>query len=197
MRVILVRHGETEDNKGDAITGQMDISLNQTGIDQAKKTAERLENYDLNGAYSSDLERAYETARIIADKHDIETRQHEEFRERDFGKYEGEPKSAWRKVIDQHDRGRADLSPENGETLEEVGQRFTGKLDELRQNHDAGDRILVASHSAAIKACIMSFLGLKGDDYEKLDQSNTGITELEYTEFGWVILRMNDAAHLE
>jgi hypothetical protein len=44
----------------------------------------------------------------------------------------------------------------------------------------------------------MEILGLTADDYNKLDQNNTGLTELEYSEKnGWKIIRMNDTAHLE
>lgn len=198
MRVILVRHGETEHNKEDSITGQMDISLNQVGIKQAEKAAERLENEDFTDAYSSDLERTYETTKIIAEKHGLHPERYKEFRERGFGEYEGKPKDNWREVVRNHDGERHHLSPEEGESLKEVGERFVGKLDELQTEHSEDDKILVGGHGVALKATLMEILGLTGDDYNKLDQNNTGLTELEYSEKnGWKIIRMNDTAHLE
>lgn len=198
MRVVLVRHGETEHNKDDSITGQLDVSLNKFGVQQAEKAAERLKNEDFAAACSSDLERTYETANIIAEKHGLHPKGYREFRERGFGEYEGEPKDAWREVVRNHDGDRHTLSPENGESLKEVGERFVGKLNDLRHEHNKDDIILVGGHGVAIKATVMEILGLKGDSYNKLEQSNTGLTELEFNEGkGWKIVRMNDTAHLE
>lgn len=198
MRVILVRHGETEHNKEESITGQMDISLNQVGIKQAEKAAERLENEDFKDAYSSDLERTYETTKIIAEKHGLHPERYKEFRERGFGEYEGKPKDDWREVVRNHDGERHYLIPEEGESLKEVGERFVGKLNDLQKEHSKDDKILVGGHGVALKATVMEILGLTGDDYNKLDQNNTGLTELEYSEEnGWKIIRMNDTAHLE
>lgn len=198
MQVILVRHGETEHNTRDSITGQMDINLNKYGVEQAEKTAERLENVEFDAAYSSDLERTYETTRIIAERQGLHPERYKEFRERGFGEYEGKPKDDWREVVRNHDGDRHHLSPEDGESLKEVGERFVGKLNDLRKQHDKEDRVLVGGHGVAIKATVMEVLNLSGEGYNKLSQDNTGLTELEYSEkHGWKLIRMNDTAHLE
>lgn len=198
MRMVLVRHGETEHNKDDSITGQLDVSLNKFGVEQAEKAAKRLEGKDFDAAYSSDLERTYETTTIIAEKQGLHPERYKEFRERGFGEYEGKPKDSWREVVINHDGDRHTLSPEKGESLKEVGERFVQKLNELRQEHSEDDIILVGGHGVAIKATVMEILGLKGDGYNKLSQNNTGLTELEFNEGkGWKIISMNDTAHLE
>ena len=198
VRAVLIRHGETEHNKDDTVTGQLDVSLNKFGVEQAEKAAERLENWSFDAAYSSDLERTYETVRIIAERHDLHPEAFEEFRERAFGEFEGRPKDDWREIVRNHDGDRHNLKAEKGESLAEVGERFVGKLDELEQNHDQNSQILVGGHSVAIKASIMKVLGLKGDDYGKLDLGNTGLTVLESSEkYGWKLVKMNDTAHLE
>lgn len=197
MRVFLIRHGETEHNKEGAITGQTDVSLNQKGVEQAEKLAKRLENEAFDSAYSSDLERTYETTGIVAEKQGLHPERFKEFREMDFGDLEGEPKSTWGEKVDSSDIERHLLRPENGETIEEVGNRFVGKLDELKQEKE-DEKLLVGGHSVAIKASLMKILGLEGDEYKKLDLGNTGITELEFDEeYGWKLVRLNDTAHLE
>lgn len=197
MRAFLIRHGETEHNKEGAITGQTDVSLNQKGVEQAEKLAQRLENEDFDAVYSSDLERTYETTKIVAEKQGLHPERFKEFREMDFGDLEGDPKSTWGEKVENSDIERHLLRPENGETIEEVSERFIGKLDELRESRD-NEKVLVGGHSVAIKASLMKVLGLEGDEYKKLDLGNTGITELEYDEeYGWKVLRMNDTAHLE
>lgn len=196
-KVFIIRHGETEHNKGGAITGQEDVSLNDTGVKQAEKLADRLEKEDFDMAYSSDLERTYETIRIVAGKQNLHPERHKEFREIDFGVFEGEPKSTWGNYVNESDVERHLVRPENGETIEEVGQRFVGKLDELRKKHQ-NDKILIGGHSVAIKATIMNILDLTGDHYKKLDLDNTSITVVEYDkEYGWKAQRINDSAHLE
>lgn len=198
MRVLLVRHGETEHNKEDSITGQMDISLNQVGIKQAEKAAERLENEGFDAAYSSDLERTYETTKIIAEKHGLHPERYKEFRERGFGEYEDRNLEDYRKLERNFEGEKHELKPENGESLKEVGERFIGKLNNLRKIHSKDDKILVGGHGVAIKATLMIILNSGGKVYRKLSQDNTGLTELEHSEKnGWKIIRMNDAAHLE
>lgn len=194
----MIRHGETEHNKEEAITGQIDVGLNKYGVEQAEKAAERLEDRDFDAAYSSDLERTYETVTAVADRHDLHPETYKELRERGFGNYEGRPKDDWREEVRDHEGDRHTLRPEGGESLKEVGERFVGKLDDIRQEHDSEDIILVGGHSVAIKAAIMNILDLNGDAYGKLVQDNTGLTELEYSEKkGWILVKMNDNAHLE
>lgn len=57
-RIYIVRHGETDANRMGVLQGQMDTQLNETGIAQAKMTAEALEKVPFLVAYSSDLSRA-------------------------------------------------------------------------------------------------------------------------------------------
>lgn len=194
-RILIIRHGETEHNKNDEITGQLDIGLNRYGLEQAEKAADRLEKEDFDAVYSSDLERTYETVKIIAERHGLHPEPCKEFRERSFGEFEGRPKDDWRKVARSSDTDKHELSPENGESLRDVGERFLGKLEEIAEEH-GGETVLIGGHGVAIKATVMAVLGLDGYGYRKLDQGNTGITELAH-DGDWKIIRMNDTAHLE
>lgn len=198
VRVLLVRHGETEHNKDNAITGQLNVGLNKFGIEQAEKAAERLESWNFEAAYSSDLERTYQTVKIIAERHDLHPEKFKELRERAFGEYEGRSKDDWREMVRNHEGDRNQLKVEGGESLKEVGERFIGKLEDLDQKHNDNDQILVGGHSVAIKASLMKVLGLKGEDYGKLDLGNTGLTVLKSSEkHGWKLIKMNDTAHIE
>ena len=68
-RLILVRHGQTEWNRLKRYQGQSDIELNQSGLIQAQKAAERLAEERIHAIHCSDLKRARQTAEIIAAKH--------------------------------------------------------------------------------------------------------------------------------
>ena len=197
MRFLIVRHGETEHNKDDSITGQMDVPLNDYGVEQAEKAADRLERYDFAAACSSDLQRTYETTKIIAERHGLHPERYKEFRERNYGVFEGRHKKEWKKVVSEYDGDDFELSPENGESMKETAQRFLGKLVEISDEHGDEDLVLVGGHGVAIKCVIMEILGLNGKYYRKLATHNTSLTELEYSNSEWRVCRLNDTAHLE
>ncbi|MBP7248292.1 MAG: histidine phosphatase family protein, partial [Negativicutes bacterium] len=72
MKIYLVRHGQTEWNKQKRYQGSKDIGLDNTGLDQAEKLAEKLKNIQWSKVYSSDLQRARKTAETVASKCNFE-----------------------------------------------------------------------------------------------------------------------------
>lgn len=69
MRLIITRHGETEENTAGIIQGHLPGKLSDRGIAQAKKVALRLKNEKIDAIYSSDLARTSDTAKEIAKFH--------------------------------------------------------------------------------------------------------------------------------
>ena len=65
MKVILRRHGETQNNIDKRSTGRLNIGLTENGIAQAHETGKLLRNEVINKIYSSSLHRAIQTAEII------------------------------------------------------------------------------------------------------------------------------------
>jgi broad specificity phosphatase PhoE len=72
MRLILTRHGETEENKLGIVQGHMQGTLSKEGIHQAEKLAERLRKEKIDAIFSSDLKRAVDTSKIILSYHPIQ-----------------------------------------------------------------------------------------------------------------------------
>ena len=70
-KIILVRHGQTAWTADNRIQGWLDIKLNEKGLKQAKIIAKALKRKKIDAIYSSELSRAYETARIIARSHKL------------------------------------------------------------------------------------------------------------------------------
>ena len=58
LRVLLVRHGETNENRLGIVQGQLDTELNDAGKLQARRLAHALKDSEFTAAYSSDLKRA-------------------------------------------------------------------------------------------------------------------------------------------
>ena len=66
--ILLIRHGETEWNLQRRMQGQQDSPLTPLGLQQARQVARRLRALPHAALYTSDLGRAYQTARCIADE---------------------------------------------------------------------------------------------------------------------------------
>ena len=88
-RILAIRHGETPWNVDTRIQGHIDIGLNAHGQWQAQQVARALAEEPIAHVYSSDLQRAHDTARAIADVHGLTPTTTAGLRERGFGHFEG------------------------------------------------------------------------------------------------------------
>jgi broad specificity phosphatase PhoE len=103
VKIILVRHGETDWNRLHRIQGgASDTPLNEAGLRQARQVAERLKSEKLEAIYSSHLQRALHTAREIARYHQIEVIPLPAFREIDAGSLEGFPSGELKLSFDEY-----------------------------------------------------------------------------------------------
>ncbi|MBD2810279.1 adenosylcobalamin/alpha-ribazole phosphatase [Xenorhabdus sp. Vera] len=66
MRFFLVRHGQTQANIDSVFCGKTDLSLTQTGINQAQQIADSLKNITFQSIHCSEMKRAIQTAQIIS-----------------------------------------------------------------------------------------------------------------------------------
>jgi broad specificity phosphatase PhoE len=87
--LLLVRHGETYDNENQIMQGQTQGQLNPRGIEQAQQLAREMAQRDIDAFVASDLNRAIETCRIIAEPHHAELITTPLLRERDWGAFTG------------------------------------------------------------------------------------------------------------
>lgn len=88
-RIIALRHGETAWNVDTRIQGHLDIALNERGHWQAQQLARALADADIAAVYASDLSRAFETGRYLAQATGAPISPHPGLRERSFGRFEG------------------------------------------------------------------------------------------------------------
>ena len=86
IKFIIVRHGFSCGNKEKRFSGQLDVSLDEIGYSQAKSIAEYvLSNFSVDRIYSSDLSRAYDTVKPVADALGQDVVKCRELREVDVG----------------------------------------------------------------------------------------------------------------
>lgn len=202
-QILLIRHGETDDNKQRRFQGHGGSRLNAVGNEQAARLANRLKGTDIAAVHASDLDRAFETASAIAETHGLQVAKDARLREVDVGKWQGrsgdeisvlfpDEWSAWRD-------GR-DISRGGGETYEAVRARVIEKLIEVASLH-VGHRVAVVSHGGAIKSVVAWLISGTTDSMRMLTPvENTGITFLETAPAGsarpFVVRSFNDVAHL-
>jgi uncharacterized phosphatase len=183
--ITLVRHGETDWNKNMIIQGRKDIPLNETGIQQAKLTAQHFKPGDFDIIFSTPLIRTKQTALIIADEiqFDGDVLVNEDFIERDFGDADG-------KSIKEYYWLVMEGNVPNLETDEEIQNRVMNGLKALAQLYP-NQKILIVCHSHTIKAALSAIDSYNYDfTYKLLNCSITNLTyQAETTNF--VIKRVN------
>ncbi len=157
MRLIFLRHGQTEWNSLQRYQGHTDIPLNDTGREQAKKAAEYLVKHEnVQTIYCSDLSRTRETAEIAADKLKLPVYYDARLREASFGIWEGMTFSeVYEQYPEEFNKWYQDIwkykMPE-GETFSEVLERVCQATREITQRHSG--TVLVVTHGGVVKAML-------------------------------------------
>ncbi len=200
MRLLLTRHGQTDWNMAVRYQGQSDIPLNQTGQLQAEQIANRLSKETIHAVYASDLSRASNTARAIANFHQLEVNKDPRWRELSFGDWEGmnykemsahSPALFSKWMIDpQH------TSTPNGETLAQLAERVKTAFDEIKNNHQ-DQTVLVVGHSGSLQTLLAVTLGVDLNRYWQFRVGQASLSELNVVEDSVVLNLLNDITHLQ
>ncbi len=183
-RIFLVRHGETNWNKEGRFQGQINIPLNNNGKDQAEKASKYLEKINFNKAFSSSMDRPYETAQIILqNKPDIEITKIEKLVEISHGLWEGklenEIKKQWPELLKNwHEKPEEVIMPE-GESIKQVSERSVKAWEEICLDQKNKDLTLLVAHDAVNKTLICNILGIHFSDIWMIKQGNGGITIID------------------
>lgn len=158
MKIYLVRHGETDWNIERRFQGIEDIPLNDKGRKQAKDCAKTLVTLSFSTIYASPLQRAYETATIIADTMNEYHMQHNDnepiytvnedsrLLERDFGKISG-------LLPEERKAFLASGEDANMEEFEHLTKRLMEALRDYQERYQ-GQNVLVITHGGVINAIL-------------------------------------------
>lgn len=160
-RLILLRHGRTEWNATARFQGQADIPLDELGREQARLAGEALATTSIDEFWSSDLSRAHDTARAVAEPRGMTVRADPAFREIHVGSWEGLTAAEVSRIDPEfgvrYARGEDVRRSETGETTTEVGDRVAAKLRELVEVSEAAT-VLVGIHGLAAMSGALTFL---------------------------------------
>lgn len=197
MKLIIVRHGQTDRNVDEHRPGHHDISLNAIGRSQVARLAERLSNERIDRIYVSTLQRAKETAQAIAAHHPgTPVIVDAEIHERESGIYAARPvadKQAAQLASGQNDR---DWRPPGGESLRDVKERARRWFDRVRRA-EVENTIVVVSHGLFLYT-LLELAIEDGADVERKDfrLHNAGFTVLEVPTAGSAkVVHLNNIDH--
>ena len=199
MRLIIVRHGQTEWNAGGRYQGQSNVALSSLGRRQAELLAASFPVKQLDAIYASDLDRARETAECVGKAFGIPVRPEKAFRELSFGEWEGltyqEISSRWPKEANKIFTAPDELCIPNGETFQDLQKRALDKIDELCKIHD-GQNVGVFAHGAINKTILAGLMHIPLHYLWSLRQDNTAVNILKL-EDGYVTVELlNGTFHL-
>jgi broad specificity phosphatase PhoE len=197
--VYLIRHGQTDWNKEEIFRGRADVPLNDHGRDEAWALSQYLEDISADACYSSPLERARETAEIIARPHSLEVEIDDGIIDVDYGEWQGFSAAKVRKnYAETYQRWLErphHIKFPGGESLSAVRKRALASLEVICAGHPDGI-VFVVAHRVVTKVVMCAVLGLGNAAFWRIRQDNCAFNVIEFAENGAVVRTMNDTCHM-
>ncbi|MEX0667220.1 MAG: histidine phosphatase family protein, partial [Acidimicrobiia bacterium] len=184
-RLVLVRHAPTAET-GKTLYGRLPgHPLSAQGLEMAAEVAERLASVKVTAVYASPLDRAMQTAEVIATRLRKRVLTHDGLIEVDYGKWAGRSLrslyklKAWRTVVTTPSRVRF---PE-GESLLEAQTRMVRTCQDLADRH-RNQAILAVSHADTIKMALSHYLGQPLDLCNRIAVAPASVAVIDLPEGG-------------
>lgn len=187
-KLLIVRHGETEENVRRICQGQMPGTLSPKGIEEAHYIGGRLRDFHIDCCYTSDLQRAVDTTGVIASyKPKLAVYEDSRLRERYFGSFQG---CTFPASLDDF------TPPEETETPEAIAERLQSFLADIRARH-ADETVLIVSHGFTIRV-LMAVVGyVQSAELETVDDlKNASLTIINMHAENYEVKLFNDTSHL-
>lgn len=203
LRMILVRHGQTEWSArglyGGYFCGRIDIKLNTSGIVQARSIAEALKLLDIAAVYTSPLERSLKTAVVIAQPHNLQITPWPELIDINYGQWSGrsvrEVRAQWPDLYALWVERPQEVQIPGGESLADVRRRVQVALDKIVERHD-GNTVVTVGHEAVNRIILCHVLSLDNNGYWRFRQDTGCINRIDCDGGHFYLLTMNEVWHL-
>jgi probable phosphoglycerate mutase len=199
-RIIAIRHGETAWNVDTRIQGQTDIGLNDKGHWQARQAAAALAHEPIAAIYTSDLSRAHDTARAIAQVQGLTPQTERGLRERAFGIFEkrtwAEIESLWPDDARQWRERVPEWAPAEGESLLALRERIQHLTHALAARH-VGEQIVLVAHGGVMDILYRLATQQALQAPRTWTLGNANINRLLWSPQGLSLVGWGDARHLE
>ena len=177
--IIFLRHGQAENNTKKILAGRSPgVNLTDLGIQQAEQSGKILESLNISAIYSSPIDRALQTAEIVAKYCDLEILTDDRLIELDMGKF---TKMPYDEIFAKHGNvflkfyeGSNEVSENGVETFTDVQKRIFDMIDFVVNRHKTENVVLV-THMDPIKAMIGKVLSLKPEILFELIIANASL----------------------
>ncbi|MGF6938610.1 putative phosphoglycerate mutase [Paraburkholderia sp. UCT70] len=204
-QILFIRHGETDWNRIKRIQGHIDIPLATTGVAQARRLAQRLADDAKQGArldaiYSSDLQRAQQTAQPIGEALGLPLQSRQNLRERSYGAFQGHDSDEIAlRFPDEYAQWQTrdpGFAPPEGESHRVFYHRIVHAIEPLVAAHPGG-RIACVTHGGVLD-CVRRFAtGMRLDAPRDYPLLNTSLNVVDYGDGRATIVSWADVAHLD
>lgn len=159
----LIRHGETDFNKKRFFYGKADVSINETGKEQAALLHQLMKGKSISRVYTSQLKRTQETAAIIFP--DQNPTAYKALNERDFGLWEGrtanEIQAAFPLVWEEWLESPFEVTPSKAEPFEKFKERVWSIVQEIRERADP--EIVIVGHLGVLRLIYQFLVNMEAD----------------------------------
>jgi len=203
MRLLLIRHGQSEGNAARRIQGQGDYPLSALGHEQAHRLAGRLrrEYEGLSAVYTSTLRRAAQTAVILAEAVGAPLVLDERLQEHDIGELAGlTAQEVQERFPEFHAAWMADpeewIDTPGGEGSERLGQRVREVMAEIAARHGSDETVAIVSHGGTLGAYLGQVLGLPPNRRPPFYFANASLSVVDLARRRPRLVQHNDTCHL-
>ena len=183
-RLLLIRHGYSSGNKERRFSGQLDLALSRHGEEQAKQVSKYiLKKFNVDSIYSSDLSRAVNTVKPIAEALDMPIHIHPELREINEGVWQGQLMTeVEEKYPDDYARYKANLGLyqfEGGECYSMLIKRLLPMIEKIA-SENIGKTVVIATHGAVIRGLLAYWQNISLENLTDVPRVPNGtVTEVE------------------
>ncbi|MCJ8305842.1 MAG: histidine phosphatase family protein [Nitrosopumilus sp.] len=178
-QIIFLRHGQAKNNTERILAGRTEgVPLTDTGIEQAKHTAELLKHMNISAIYSSPIQRAKHTAEIVGEHNSLDVTIDDRLIELDMGKFTGMP---YDEIFNSHGNvfmkfynDELEIAHNGVETFAQVKKRVLGIVDHVIEKHP-DENIVLVTHMDPIKAMLSTVVDLSPTNLFELIIANASL----------------------
>jgi alpha-ribazole phosphatase len=204
-KIFLLRHGETDYHAQKRLLGRMDIGLNETGREQARRAAEYFEGIELSAVYCSPLKRCLETARPTAESKGLEIQEMDELIEVEMGEWDGrsvkELFETENELLSRWLRNPSSVVLPGGEDFNAVKERTAVALEKITKRHVEDSPALIVAHGGPIRVMLCQALRMNIDDMLRIEIDLVSVSSMAFFQGGiaetGVVTLVNDTSHLK
>jgi broad specificity phosphatase PhoE len=194
---LLIRHGATDAVAKSLIGWKPGWRLTSAGKHRIERLAETLSRLPIRAVYSSPLERALETAAILARPHGLAPQADENLGEMHFGSWEGltieelDQREDWRRF----NTVRSLVRPPGGELMIEVQARMVRQMETLQSRHPQ-EMVAVISHGDPLRALVAHYLGMPIDHILRFEIAPGSVSVVQAGDWQPRLLCLNETGEV-